>query len=374
MSESAPEGSPIHCFLSYAHGDEDVLNFVDHFKNSLEHFCWTNNGRKVEIFLDHESIGWGEEWEQKIGDAVQMATVFISLVSVVYLDRPMCRKEVMLFFEKAKALGVTELFLPAVFLGHDVVRTRSASDPVAKNIVDRQYKDIRVAVIEGNGTAAWRRAMIELADSLVAAVDTAESKLESMLRRQTEAPSQAGRDKGPEDDDSPGLMELSESAVENVERINELIVKLVDVMENIQRESTGVTPRLQGADQARGKVLLLGYAHNVGPLAQRVEEIGKEVEESAARADESLRAQWNLVQQSGLENYKAQMVEQLQAAADNATTLSEMQDVIDEMLNESLALEVLSVPLRKSLRPLRNGVSSVKSAVSIMQSWPDLPK
>ena len=59
-SSALYEPPAIRCFLSYAHDDEASLGFVQEFKSSLQHFAYADSGRRVEIFLDWESIGWGK--------------------------------------------------------------------------------------------------------------------------------------------------------------------------------------------------------------------------------------------------------------------------------------------------------------------------
>jgi hypothetical protein len=60
---------PIRCFLSYAKADDEEYQFVAALKKSLEHACWSDGGRKLQIFLDRQDIGWGDNWRDKIADS-----------------------------------------------------------------------------------------------------------------------------------------------------------------------------------------------------------------------------------------------------------------------------------------------------------------
>jgi hypothetical protein len=155
----------IRCFISYAHDDDAILGFVDAFKAALEGFTYSNSGRKLEAFVDHDSIGWGEDWRESIRDSIDTALVFIPLVTLRYLDRPMCREELQLFVDSAEKLGVTSLFLPVVVLGQSKI-SESSPDPVARLIARRQAKDLKAAVLAGTESATWRTTMFDLSESL----------------------------------------------------------------------------------------------------------------------------------------------------------------------------------------------------------------
>lgn len=228
MSEPSSSSSrpSIRCFLSYAHDDNENLSFVDEFRASLSHFTYANSGRRLEIFVDHDAIGWGEDWRERIRESIDTALVFIPLVTLQYLDRPMCREEIKLFADSAKKLGVSELFLPVVVLGHGAI-TEESADPVAQMIAKRQFKDLKNAVIEGPGSAVWRSTLLDLSEALIRVVDIAEAHLqaasESLISTDSTTPVPATprtapvaladeADVDPLDDDGEelGLLELME--------------------------------------------------------------------------------------------------------------------------------------------------------------------
>jgi hypothetical protein len=372
MTMAAPEDQPaVRCFLSYAHGDEAELDFIDEFKSALSHYAYSDRGRRVEVFVDHDSIGWGDDWHQKIRDSVGEATVFIPLVTVQYLARPMCREELLLFFEGARELGVAELFLPVVVLGHRFI-SEDSDDPVAQRIAKRQYKDLRDAVLHGTDSSTWRIAMLDIANSLVDAVESAE---ENLARRQPAAPPQdSSRDERVElDENAPGLDELDDAATEGATEVGELIQQMVDGLNQVTEIVTPVGAELRATkDRRKTTAILLRLASDIRPLSEEIEQIGAHLESKTAEVDGLLRTAWSLVRDHGGESMTASFKDSIAQATSKLSDLDDAEESVAEFLESLKPAEVLSVGLRKAIRPMRKGVTAARSALSTMQSWPTL--
>jgi hypothetical protein len=52
----------------------------------------------LEVFLDRDSIRWGEEWRERIDSAVAGTTFFIPIVTPRYFLRKECRRELLSFW------------------------------------------------------------------------------------------------------------------------------------------------------------------------------------------------------------------------------------------------------------------------------------
>lgn len=76
--------------------------------------------------MDRESIGWGEDWRTRIQDGINAAMVFIPVISMNYFyESSSCREELTAFYAKANELGPTQLILPLIILGRDLITERS---------------------------------------------------------------------------------------------------------------------------------------------------------------------------------------------------------------------------------------------------------
>jgi DNA-binding XRE family transcriptional regulator len=170
------EQEEVSCFISYSHIDDEKMAFADKLKSDLEYYAMANRGRKLTVFLDKESIKWGDEWQTSIRQSVLGATAFLPIVTFSYFQSSWCREELLLYYQNARSVGVTELILPIVVFGHSALSSNS-DDEVARIISERQYKDLQSAFLEGPGSNEWRRALLDVANNLVDVVDSAERRL-----------------------------------------------------------------------------------------------------------------------------------------------------------------------------------------------------
>jgi len=369
---SAPADQPaIQCFLSYARDDEAELTFIDEFKSALNHFAYSDRGRRVEVFVDHDSIGWGEEWRQRIRDSVSAATVFIPLITFQYLSRPMCREELMLFVEGAQKLGATELFLPVMVLGHRFI-SEDSDDPVAQRIAQRQAKDLRNAVLQGTQSATWRETMLDIANSLVDAVESAE---EHLTRREASGQHPILEPDEPDepdeiDEDAPGLHELDEAAADGLDEIRVLMENMMGLFEKVVAIVDYAMVELNTAtDQHRKTAILFRFANDIKPLSEQIQTTGSRLEVRTTEIDGLLRNAWTLARDHGgtqtVESFRSSIATGVAALSD----LDNAAESISEFLESLKPAEVMSVALRKAIRPMRKGVTSVLSAFLTMQSW-----
>jgi hypothetical protein len=66
---------------------------------------------KLELFVDRESIEWGEAWKRRIDTAIAGTTFFIPIITPSYLLSPECRRELLKFVREAERLGLAQLLM-----------------------------------------------------------------------------------------------------------------------------------------------------------------------------------------------------------------------------------------------------------------------
>lgn len=114
-------------------------------------------------------------------------------------------------------------------------------------------------------------------------------------------------------------------------------------------------------------------AEAVRSIAQRMDEVGIELEVTTTKVDGDLRTTWALVEEYGsVEIRDSVRTSILGSSGENFSGLTETETTMTSILNEMKSVEVLSVPLRNALRPLRKGITSARSAVLTMKSWSEL--
>ena len=362
LTTATPE-PPIRVFLSYSHADDIVLEFIDPFVSSLKHMAFVDQGRQLDIFIDRQSIGWGDDWQTEIRSGIDSAMVFMPVVTRQYFDRPACREELLTFYSEAKALGVTSLLLPVVILGHSYISAES-QDIAARIISERQYRDLKSVWIAGPQSETWRAAIVQLASELVDAAIAAESSL-------TNSPSPCGALTAPVggDDDTPGSTEVAEALDHFGDKSQSIIVSLTGLLAEVPSIIPSVR-MLQGMEPAAVRQALLEVAALLRPLGTGFEAGGREFESLAMNTDEIMRSYVRYLRENSMDEVIAREREALVGAEQVMAELIESESVVVEFLDQIRPLEVISAPMRNSIRGFREGGKAVRSGIAIMRSWP----
>jgi hypothetical protein len=83
-------------FWSYVRQDDEG----DHGRilalaNDLREQYRMQTAEELELFVDRESIEWGEAWKERIDTAIAGTTFFIPIITPSYLRSPECRRELL---------------------------------------------------------------------------------------------------------------------------------------------------------------------------------------------------------------------------------------------------------------------------------------
>ncbi|MEH1166739.1 toll/interleukin-1 receptor domain-containing protein [Micromonospora sp. CPCC 205539] len=184
-------------FWSYAREDnrldgDAILNLSAALQDEFDLI----SGRPLKIFIDRESISWGEEWRQRIDSALTSATFLIPIITPRYFTRPECRRELLDFYGRARSFGLEQLVLPILYI--DIGELSSDNSDEAIAVVGRtQYVDWRELRLEGPASTNYRRAVHQLAKRLHE-IEGVASKI------------QLSRELDPGSDEEPGLQDLIE--------------------------------------------------------------------------------------------------------------------------------------------------------------------
>lgn len=138
---------PLKGFWSYArHDGENSSGRMDllHKLISDELGAQLAVGRAADIFLDKSSIHTGDEWERMITDRLAEASFLIAILTPNFLQRPWCSKEIMLFRERERELGLSNLIFPIEYMDIADWRGRArhhvADQEALKLLESRQIK------------------------------------------------------------------------------------------------------------------------------------------------------------------------------------------------------------------------------------------
>ncbi|MGW5579360.1 TIR domain-containing protein [Micromonospora chokoriensis] len=119
----------------------------------------------LNLFVDRNSVEWGDEWRRRIDIALTGAAFFIPIITPRYFTRPECRRELLDFYGKAKSLNLERLIFPISYIDVDDLKENSSDEAIA--IVARvQHADWRTLRLEGPASAGYRKAVHSLAKRL----------------------------------------------------------------------------------------------------------------------------------------------------------------------------------------------------------------
>jgi hypothetical protein len=156
------------------------------------------SGEPLELFVDCDSIAWGQEWQKRINSSLIQTTFFIPIISSRYFKRPECRRELLEFSAKVTSLGAAELLLPIIYIETQDLSVESQDEAVAL-VARTQYEDWHnIRLLEPN-SREYRTAVNKLASRLL---EIAGSVAESQLKRELNS--------SPSDDGVDGITDIVE--------------------------------------------------------------------------------------------------------------------------------------------------------------------
>ncbi|MDX3368495.1 MULTISPECIES: toll/interleukin-1 receptor domain-containing protein [unclassified Streptomyces] len=353
-------------FISYAHADNDLFgDAVRAFAESLRGFYAAKTGNDLSVFFDRESIGWGDDWRSQIDGELENASIFMPVITMQYFNRPACRDELNAFNQSAKRLGAQYLILPVVIAGASFIRTDHPIPEVA-TIEALQYRNLEEAFLAGQGTAEWRRALSALTDELISLISRAEQAAPALPQRgQHDADANDPLD---DDGDSDFLSDMAEMdqltsvMTREVEQVQADLQVWSDVVkENASRIKPGLT-----AQQMRAASIVV--ANELKGPSQGLHDSGVQFAETVEKADavmNSFKEHISRLPDQEQRDSLRGLVIPVQDSTDLRNVVSNMAGLLDSMAS----VEVMSAPLRKSLKPARIGITKIQDAVRIVDRW-----
>lgn len=362
-------------FVSYAHADNDLHSeAIGHFCDDLKGFFFSETGRQLDIFFDHKSIGWGDDWRSSIESALIGATIFMPIVTMQYFMRDACRDELNAFNANAQRLNANYLILPIVIAGAAKI-TSDDPRPEVRLIESLQFRNHQTAFLAGRGTREWREALQDIADKLYAAIDRAEREIS--LSPATTAGQASGSQTGGEADESDtDLLELFSQLQELVDKATGETSEAVDNLTAWGGELTSQLEgqRLEGMTSDQARIFCIRLASQISEPSIKIQDSGTRLSETISLVDANLRGMLEDLRSLNvpeLQSSVSALVGQLETTfGDNS--LSQTADQMTTFLEQMKVMEVFSSPLRRALRPARTGIERFRDAVRVMDGWSNL--
>ena len=354
----------ITVFLSYARADDAVYKMVRPFKELLAHFVHAKSGRRIRTFLDQENINWGEIWRDRLESEILGASVFIPLLSANYLESEMCRLEFNRFQASATALGVSDLLLPVLVIDAPAIFNDSSPDDVVREAAIRNWEIIEDAVLADAGSSQWKRTMARLADRFVSAYDSAEATLADAEFPLSESVLADGsRSDLDDDDEDPGLAELMGSIQSEIADLTSVAQELGPTIADLGSAAESAGSPGPSATTQQIQAWSLRAAREFHEPAERISALGERMLNVTKALDVDMQRLRRIVIAF------APLAEGYNAMVGQLGDLDGVASQLEHLLTQFKGAELMSVPLRKSLRPARQGLTRVTDSLRLIQTW-----
>lgn len=177
------ESADASIFLSYRHADNDHLNgkIVQYAKDLAEEYSY-QYGATIDLFIDSETLGWGEVWPQELKRRIQATNFIMPAVTPRYITSENCRDEIMEFNSKLEKMPNSSI-LPIVWQSIDHLIDDANNDPVVSLLRERQWIEATTLRYAARESVAYQQNLETTAQQLREAII---SNIEKSQRTDTE--------------------------------------------------------------------------------------------------------------------------------------------------------------------------------------------
>lgn len=384
--------SRIEGFLSYSHEADEFLNIAEPLHRGLVRAIKLRSNRDIVIFRDREAIAWGDRWRATIDNGLANASVLFVVATADYLASDNCRNEFLDFLNAAKSSGLSgarRLILPIMPVGAPTIFTKDSEDEIAAEIAEIQYELIEDAVMDGEGSPAWKRGLLQLADRFLTVVTEAEAEAESASMRDEAANAEAQAFAAGEETQTKDHVNLAVRPKPAADAIDEMGLGYFDTLESVETDFSeltnlaeqmsvlmvAVTQPMKNLDFSKAttaksmNVKLAKLAKDMEPNSRAIGETGRALRDKTNDVDVSIR---HLVRMAKSVDQPV-ITDGVRAFLSNAKqSLADVGPVVDQMeeLLVSMApAEATSTLMRKALKPMRMGIVATSDSVRLLQKW-----
>ena len=122
-------------FMSYARFDDQHDDGqLTAFRERLAAEVRVQTGEEFLIFQDRADIAWGQNWQQRISQALDTVTLLLVIITPGFFRSPHCRAETEQFLDRERQLGRDDLILPVYYVSTPQI------DDLRKSIVEGAIK------------------------------------------------------------------------------------------------------------------------------------------------------------------------------------------------------------------------------------------
>jgi uncharacterized protein YukE len=362
-------------FWSYVHADDEAEGGrIVELGRDVQRQYGLITGGELELFLDRDALEWGDDWRERIAEAVDAARFFIPVMTPSYFNSKECRRELIQFAREANRLGASALLLPILYTQVPALEVDEPADEAVILVKPRQYENWTDLRFRDRSSSEYREAVASLAQRLAETVD--EISAFPAIAVELVEPESDEADAGGDDDDEPGVIDLIAEGEEAMPTWQAAVEQLGSALERLsevtQQGATDMGESDARGAGAAGKVRVgARIAAGMGDPAQEILRAGEANTREVARVDRALSAILDLIaerppadaseREQALQFFDS--VQQMVAASAQGTqVLSELSQSLSETAR-------MSRVFRSVARDLQRGLRAFVDAQAIYDEW-----
>lgn len=376
-------GKSIKAFWSYVHDDDkaEAGRIVQLGKDVAAQYEMIT-GEQIELFIDRSGLSWGDEWKKIIDNNIATFAYFIPVITTRYFDSFECRRELTTFAEKAQNLGLESLIMPILYCETRQLNDEDNNDKAVELVRKFQWEPWTDTRFEELHSTPYRRSVYNLAKRLSDLNEAAEIKPKSNIEQVgiTLEPEpitiQSGIDSVAIDDEADGFLDsiaTMETSFTDWTNIMNSINEEVNEVSSLTVSATGELNKLPSKLGVSSRIpIFKKLANNLDPHAEKISELGNKFTEEAYKVDQGVRALVKVYELSSDATNDSNAAKFKKSVLKLNESAQEGLDGLKNMLVSMAPIESMSRDMRRPLRKIRRGITSMYESRSIIEDWVEI--
>jgi hypothetical protein len=362
-------------FWSYAHDDDEddggrITLLATHVRNEFS----IQTDLTLSLFLDRDSLEWGDEWRGQIDKSLEATTFLIFIATPRFFRRQECRDELLRFHRTASAEGLSKLILPIYYV--PVQGLADSADEAISVFLQTQFEDWRDLRFSDPESSEYRRGVKRIVERIVA-ISAEFSEVQpdpGKPDEEQDSDSHAGRRSRSTSFDTPTTGGVELSIHEMRDMLNVATTTLDDVTSLAQQAWIAVRQYPPFVERPLGG---LSLAERLSHPSMRLEGLGAFYASELSRLDRDVAAT--------LRSIAGESRDTGSSIADTGASVEERQLVhsiralvkfgretvpsFEELATTLRGSAELSRELRPAAAAIQRGVRAILDGVSILNGW-----
>lgn len=354
-------------FWSYVHADDDAEGgrIVKLAHDVVARYQMVT-GEEIDLFLDRDSLEWGDAWRSKVDEALTGVAFFIPVITPRFFQSAECRRELNFFARKATQLGIRELVMPILYVDVPALHVEPITDDAMQLVKTFQWEDWTDLSFEDPDSSAYRRGVAKLAERLASASRSAE--LVDVTAQVVDL----------DEDDAPGLIDRVAAMEDTLPLWQETLTEITRELERVGEIVSGSAEEIErGNEQGKAFAARLTVARKLaGELsdpANRIQQLGGEFTSQLNDVDSGIRALIERApEEMDSEEDRTTVCTFFESLREMAASAEDGLGAAEQMVGAVQGVEGLSRDMRPPLRKMRAGLTMMAEGRSVIREWVSL--